>query len=119
MGYGVYASWIQQPKSTARRAASRNASALENVATRSCLDTEPSGFPVSPGARRIRQRLDLPGGDHRQQADEEQKTREEETEAADERTDLNPRRGVHHPARGQIAPMERRDDDDEPLEPHA
>src|SRR5262245_56439004 len=68
---------------------------------------------------RADQPLDLPRRDHGKQANEKEKTGKKQTEAADERADFNDRRPVDHPARWQVAAVQRGHDDDETLEPHS
>src|SRR6185503_490554 len=63
--------------------------------------------------------LYLAHGDERQEAREQEEGGEEEPEAAEQGRDLDRRRGVHRPARRQEVAVQRGDDDDEALDPHA
>src|SRR5215475_12688974 len=67
----------------------------------------------------VAQSFHFANGDERNEADEEQEQQTELTETAEEETEIDPRRPVQVPARRQKAAIERRDDDDETLEPHA
>src|SRR5215510_15419209 len=109
---------MRTPRARSRLTASQTASASENVATSRVLDMRL--LPCGLGRDTVRpdEAFDLPGGDYRQQADEEQKAGEEQSETADERADFDRRRGIHHPAGREIAAVQRGHDDDEALEPH-
>src|SRR5205807_7775486 len=56
---------------------------------------------------------------HRQEADEQKETGKEKPERADVSADINRAGPIVAPARRQEIAMERNDDDDESLEPHA
>ncbi len=62
--------------------------------------------------------LDLGHADHGHEPDEEQEEGEEEPERADEGHDVDNRRAVVTPARGQVVAAQGRNDDDESFEPH-
>ena len=56
---------------------------------------------------------------HRQEADEQEQQEQEEADRADVGRPVPERRVVHAPRRRQEVAVEARDDDHEPLEPHA
>src|SRR5262249_38214333 len=72
-----------------------------------------------PIQRRVEHCLDFGNRNDRNEATEQQEAGEKQTEASDERRDLNRRGAVSKPARREEIPLERADDDDESLEPHA
>src|SRR5690242_15901981 len=65
------------------------------------------------------QALHLTDRDERHEAHEEQEQQAEEADASEEQTEVYPCRAEESPAGGQEVPMQRHDDDDESLEPHA
>ncbi len=76
------------------------------------------GFGAVVGIRR-QDALDLGHRNDRQNAAEDQETREEQAETAEEGGHLDQRRRVAGPAGREEIALQRRHDDDEPLHPHA
>ena len=67
----------------------------------------------------VAQLLDLLHRHRGHELQEEQEQRREEADGAGEQADVHPGRGVDAPAGGQEVPVQRGDDDDEALAPHA
>src|ERR1700730_1336907 len=102
------------PSARAAFTASSSAASLEYR----CRMTTPAMRLRVRSAPPTQQAVDLPDCNHREETDEEQEAGEEQPEAPDQGTDLDGGRPVHRPARGQERMVQRRHDDDEPLEPH-
>src|SRR5262245_7576366 len=111
---------MTRPSSRAACTAASSPSASRKRATRNASRwSMPLPFPLDLGSGPARDALHLPHGDHGQETYEEQEAREEQPEAAHEDAHVELRGYEHAPARRQERPVQRHDDDDEALAPHA